>query len=253
MLSEDEDFKGRWKGKHPVTITNIMLHGTQNLLEPSPNCPTHIFQKSSVLPMKMEDTRADIYKKLNDKIRVLKNWKCRLEALGEVGLDRTTPSHTWARQEEVLRRVITIPTDDQILMLHLRGSKGDPYGSDVQGLALRLVKEKLPPTRVVHLHSFTGRASDVTAWLAEFPSTYFSVNSLVQGFDRWQKEGLRSIPWNRLLLETDSPHLSPGGWGINTPHMIGDVAMLVAQARGVPVEEVLRCSTSNARAIYRIP
>ncbi|XP_071099071.1 uncharacterized protein [Haliotis cracherodii] len=85
-----------------------------------------------------------------------------VRALGEVGLDRTTPSHTWARQEEVLRKVITIPTDDQILMLHLRGSKGDPYGSDVQGLALRLVKETLPPTRVVHLHSFTGRASDVT-------------------------------------------------------------------------------------------
>ncbi|XP_071099090.1 uncharacterized metal-dependent hydrolase YcfH-like [Haliotis cracherodii] len=139
-----------------------------------------------------------------------------VRALGEVGLDRTTPSHTWARQEEVLRKVITIPTDDQILMLHLRGSKGDPYGSDVQG-------------------------------------TYFSVNSLVKGFDRWQKEGLRSIPQNRLLLETDSPHLSPGGGGINTSHRIGDVAMLVAQARGVPVEEVLRCSTSNARAIYRIP
>ncbi|XP_071097951.1 uncharacterized protein [Haliotis cracherodii] len=91
-----------------------------------------------------------------------------------------------------------------------------------QGVQKPVQLEKLPPIRVVHLHSFTERATDVTAWLADFPQTYFSINYLVQGFDRWQKEGLRSIPRNRLLLETDSlqifwlkmsnNHQLPEGW-----------------------------------------
>lgn len=86
-----------------------------------------------------------------------------------MGLDQTSQSHTWGRQEEVLQKVLKFPTTDQIVMLHLRGGRDDPYGSDVHGHALRIVRAVQPPTQVEHLHGFTGKAADVAAWLADFP------------------------------------------------------------------------------------
>ncbi|XP_046345450.2 putative deoxyribonuclease tatdn3-B [Haliotis rufescens] len=161
------------------------------------------------------------------------------QALGEVGLDRTTPSHTWGRQEEVLQKVLKIPSTDQ------KSSCFTCLGTEM----IRMDRM----CKVTHLHSFTGEAANVNAWFADFLQAYFSVNTMVEGFDRGQREGLRSVSKNRLLLETDAPHLSPGGEDINTPHRTEDVAVLVARARGTSLEEVLYCSTSNARAIYRIP
>lgn len=43
-----------------------------------------------------------------------------------------------------------------------------------------------------------------------------------------QIDGLRAVPMNRMLLETDSPYMKPGGGYINAPAFIGDVATVVA-------------------------
>ncbi|XP_046377709.2 uncharacterized protein LOC124149909 [Haliotis rufescens] len=162
-----------------------------------------------------------------------------VRALGVVGLDRTTPPHTWAKQEQVLKTVLRLQLMDQVVVLELRGTSRDPYGSDVHRYGIQLMRTARPPTQVVHVYNFTGKVSDVAAWRQDFPKTYFSFNTKVETFDWLQLEGLRAVPLKRLLLETDSHH-------------IRDIAVIVARARGISVREVLHYTTSNARAIYWI-
>jgi Tat protein secretion system quality control protein TatD with DNase activity len=55
------------------------------------------------------------------------------------------------------------------------------------------------------VHCFMGRPDLVLMWLKKFLNMYFGVTAAVQLFGRGQIKGLRDIPRNKLLMETDAP------------------------------------------------
>ena len=59
-----------------------------------------------------------------------------------------------------------------------------------------------------------------------------------------QFQGLKSIPNDRILLESDSPYMSPIGKECNTPSFIGDVASRVAAHRDIYGCNLIRMATS---------
>ena len=62
---------------------------------------------------------------------------------------------------------------------------------------------------------------------------------------------MKEVPANRLLVETDSPHLSPlKKVRVGTPVYVGDVAALVAEIRREPVNVVLETTRVNALVLY---
>lgn len=67
-------------------------------------------------------------------------------------------------------------------------------------------------------------------------------------------EVVKNIPLDYLLLETDSPYLSPEPYRgkTNEPKNVFFVAERVAQIRGVEVEEIARITTENAQKFYKI-
>ena len=66
-----------------------------------------------------------------------------------------------------------------------------------------------------------------------------------------QRAGLRSVPLDRLLLETVSPHVRvDSGVKANTPDYLGEVGQLVADIRGVPLHVVLGATLQNGRRLY---
>jgi TatD DNase family protein len=62
----------------------------------------------------------------------------------------------------------------------------------------------------------------------------------------------RVIPENRLLIETDTPYLTPvpHRGKPNEPCYLPAVAAVLAKARGVPVEKVAEITTANARKLF---
>ncbi|KAK3083947.1 hypothetical protein FSP39_005799 [Pinctada imbricata] len=117
---------------------------------------------------------------------------------------------------------------EQPLVLHLRGPPGDELGSDVQCRAMIMMEANCKPGQKLHVHCFTGKKDIVQAWLLKFPNSYFGVTAAVRSFGREQVEGLREIPINRLLLETDAPYFPLGNSEFSTPAYIGEVAAFVA-------------------------
>lgn len=171
-------------------------------------------------------------------------------ALGEIGLDRTVPDYLWDDQDLVFRRMLTFCHPDKVLVLHLRGSS-TIHSSDVVMAALQYVRKACSQDQKIHLHCFTGQASDVESWTEDFPNCYFGFTTRVTSFNGRQQEAVRVVPWNRLLIETDSPYMPGSGNEVNTPAYLGDVARAVAQCRGISIEELLAVTTTNGQRLYQ--
>jgi TatD DNase family protein len=63
------------------------------------------------------------------------------------------------------------------------------------------------------------------------------------------------IPTDRILVETDSPYLSPHphrGKRPNQPAMVAHTAACIAQVRGVSAEQFGELTTQNARRVFGI-
>lgn len=59
------------------------------------------------------------------------------------------------------------------------------------------------------------------------------------------------LPLSAIVMETDAPDIAPA-WihpGVNTPDQVPRIGEVLAQLRGIPVEEVRDVTTANARAI----
>ena len=64
----------------------------------------------------------------------------------------------------------------------------------------------------------------------------------------------KSIPLQHLLLETDSPFLTPAPYRgrINEPVMVGVIADFLANLRGETLEQLAEATTKNAETLFRI-
>ena len=211
-------------------------------IEPSANWLTAI----GVHPRKIHDFRGEAEAQFECLMR-----DPGLAALGEIGLDWTENESQWRTQEEVLRRVLLWSTPRLPIVLHLRGTTVDEVGPYHR--ALRIVKEFCGTQQRFHLHCFGGDEEVVHAWADQFPNTYFGFTANVRRFEAKQVQGLRAVPNNRLLVETDSPYLtSRQEIEINTPAYLGEVASLVAERREGDLGHLAAATLINSCQLYGI-
>lgn len=165
-------------------------------------------------------------------------------AIGEIGLD-----YYWAEnpprefQQEVLRRQLALAVElGKPVIIHDREAHAD---------TLAIVKG-FPGLRGV-FHCFSGSAEMAReliamGWYLGFdgPITYKNAKKA--------PEIIASVPLNRMLIETDSPYLTP------VPHrgerndssFVGLVAEKIAEVRGMTPEEVARITTENGKRFFAI-
>ena len=185
------------------------------------------------------------------RIKALLDTNPLVKALGEIGLDRTEPEYTWFDQDRLFKKLLALSRPDKVIVLHIRGSSAQ-HSSDVLLAGLHYVKKACPPNQGIHLHCFTGNTTIVEDWLDDFPNTYFGFTARVTSFNWEQREGLRAVPLNRLLKETDSPYMPVNRDNrVNTPAYIGDVAEVVAQVRGIEMRELLAVTVTNGQQLYQ--
>ncbi|XP_041470120.1 uncharacterized metal-dependent hydrolase YabD-like [Lytechinus variegatus] len=183
----------------------------------------------------------------------------RVRGISEVGLDWSTDDSEWGAQEQLFERLLGLSTG-RVLVLHLRGANGSRAGNEpiprsIHKLARDAIRRRCPATQRIHLHCFMGSPDIVDEWTSTFTYAYFGVTGSASYYcgagASLKKLGIRSIPQNRLLLETDAPYLPVRprqGW--QTESFIGDVGQVVASIRGVSLSQVLEETTINARELY---
>jgi TatD DNase family protein len=168
----------------------------------------------------------------------------RVVAVGETGLDRYWDFTPFALQQALFAQHLDLAHErDLPVVIHCRDCERDI----IEQLG-RLGR----PTRGV-LHSFTGTIDDARAFLAL--GLHVSFAGMVTFANR-KFDALRAVaaevPLDRLLVETDSPYLSPHPFRgqTNEPARVVETARVIARERGVGVEELAAATTANARRLF---
>lgn len=166
----------------------------------------------------------------------------KIVALGETGLDRYWDDAPFPVQQDYFDRHIRLSQATGLpFIVHMR-----ECGDDVLAM-LTEARRRGPLTGV--MHSFTGDAALAAACLDL--GLYISFAGMVT---YKKSDDLRAvavtIPADRILVETDSPYLSPEpfrGQRPNEPARVVHTAECLAAARGVPLPEFAKQTTANAR------
>lgn len=109
--------------------------------------------------------------------------------------------------------------------------------------------KKTPLTGV--FHSFTGTAGEA-ARLMEFEGFKIGINGVVTFKKSSLPEALKEIPLERIVLETDSPYLTPvpNRGKRNESAYLKDILLKVAEIYGQPVEKVAELTSENALNLF---
>jgi len=170
----------------------------------------------------------------------------RVAAVGETGLDWYRDHAPRDLQREWFERHVDLARRHALpLVVHTRESIGDVLG--VIRAALRV-----GPLDVI-LHSFTGTVAEA-AEAVDLGCHLGFAGMVTFRSSEPLREVARTVPEDRILVETDSPFLSPEPLRgrRNEPANVIHTARCVALARGEPLERLAAASTRNARRLFRV-
>ncbi|MCI5778301.1 MAG: TatD family hydrolase [Lentisphaeria bacterium] len=175
----------------------------------------------------------------------------KLKAVGEIGLDYFYDFSEPAIQREVLAEFLALALEwDLPAMLHLRDRDGaDGAYRD----ALEYLRDFAAAGGRFVVHCYAGDAGFAEKFLEL--GGYFGVTGLYTFKAASNvREALARIPTERLLIETDSPYLTPVPYRgrPNTPAMVGLVAERLGADRGMTPEEAAAAFTANGKRFYNI-
>lgn len=165
-------------------------------------------------------------------------------AVGEVGMDLYWDRTFEAQQREVLKRQLLWAVELHLpVCLHIRKAHNEVFA---------LLRELNRPQWCGVMHCFGGSVQE--ARRAVEMGFHLGIGGVVTFKNATMAEVVKSIPLDRLLLETDAPYLSP------VPHRgqrnesayIPLIAQKIADLLGVSLEQVAEQTTANARALFSL-
>jgi TatD DNase family protein len=234
--------RARAAGVVQMIITGATLAGTRRALELARAQPRRLYATAGVHPHHAAELDAAGASELEELARAPQ-----IVAVGECGLDYFRDFSPRAAQRAAFHRQLELAARlGKPLFLHQRDAHEDfaailrEHGAEWRGVA----------------HCFTGGAPELACYLGL---------GLAIGITGWicdERRGthlaalMPQIPAQRLLLETDGPYLLPRDLKPrpasrrNEPAYLPQVAAAVARARGEPLAQLARSSTTAARALF---
>lgn len=169
----------------------------------------------------------------------------RVRAIGETGLDAHWDYTPMPIQRDLFDKHIRLSQElDLPLIVHMR----DCSATMVETLR---VARKRGPLRGV-MHSFSGDLA--TAQQCLDLGLFISFSGMITFKKSEQlRQVARHIPADRLLLESDSPYLTPHpqrGRRPNEPSLIVHAARCLSEAREVSLEKIAAETSANAHQLF---
>jgi TatD DNase family protein len=168
---------------------------------------------------------------------------------GEIGLDYHYDHSPRERQRQVFRRQLELALDRRLpAIIHTREAEEDTIqilreswvgggGAEVGGV----------------IHCFTG--TQALADAAIKMGFLISFSGVITFKNAGDLRGVaRSVPMERLLIETDCPFLAPLPYRgkRNEPAFVRETAAKLAELKGVGVEEIARVTNGNFKSLFTL-
>lgn len=169
-------------------------------------------------------------------------------AIGEVGLDyyRTPEEESKKIQRDRFEQQLQLALDlNKPLIIHCRDAH-----QDMMGFIRNYQDEQRGKLRGV-IHSFTGTAIEAKRYIdLGFLIGLNGITTFARDYD----EMLLSLPVDKILLETDAPYLTPVPYRgqRNESTYLPEIARVLAELKGVALEEFCLQTTMNAEKLFSI-
>lgn len=174
-------------------------------------------------------------------------------AVGEIGLDYwRKPKNKGAqekfkvKQRDTFIAQLDMAADHDLpAIIHCRVAHEDL----LEILKNHPITKKVNPPGVIH--SYTGDIEQLHKFLDL--GYYVGVNGLVYSLD-FVQHAIREAPLDRILLETDSPYLTPpqAQTERNEPVFVKYIAEAVAELKKTSLSEVETQTFENAKKVFRV-
>lgn len=186
-------------------------------------------------PTELDDFKEKYFRFLEENIN-----NSKVVAIGEIGLDYHYDNTDKEKQIMVFRRQLDIANKyNKPIIVHSRDSIQDTYN------ILKQYKVK------GSIHCFSGSVE----MAREFIKLGYKLG--IGGIITYKnaktiKEVVRDIDLSYILLETDSPYLTPSPYRgeSNSPKYIPLIAEAIADIKDVSIVDISRVTTANAEAIF---
>lgn len=170
----------------------------------------------------------------------------KIVAVGETGLDYFYDMSPRDIQKESLQKHIEFSIESGLpIVLHVRESEDDIKS---------MLKENSCDELKGVIHCFTGDYDSALLYLEL--GFYISFSGILT-FKRSEelREIASKLPEERLLVETDSPYLTPVPYRgkTNQPAYVKHVAETLAEVRQVSFEQISEITTHNCKILFDIP
>lgn len=162
-------------------------------------------------------------------------------AIGEIGLDYYYTKQNRDKQKKLFEQQLQLAEKYHLpVVIHSRDATNDTI-------------ETLKKYKVIgSIHCFSGSLETAKEYLAM--GYYLGIGGVVTFKNSKLKETVKEIPLNRILLETDSPYLSPEPFRgqQNSSKNIPIIATKIAQIKQTSLEEVATKTTTNAIKLFSL-
>jgi TatD DNase family protein len=187
-----------------------------------------------------EEVKAHVLKNLKEK-----NSNKKIVAIGEIGLDYYYSKSPRDEQLKAFEEQLQIAVDHNLpVVIHTRDADEDTK-SILKNFSTTLKRKGV-------VHSFTSGLE-----LAQFAldeGFCLGFNGIITFKNAENvRDALRLAPLERILLETDSPFLTPDPYrGVeNAPYYIPFIAEKIAEVKNVTLETVLKAAYQNSNNLFQ--
>lgn len=169
--------------------------------------------------------------------------KAKTLAIGEIGLDyyydlsaRDVQRDVFARQIE-LAHGLGLP-----IVLHIRDAYADAY--DI----LSAHRSKLDKGVLIHCYS---SSAEMIKQFGKF-DCYYSLGGAITFKNAKKDDVIKAIPDDRLLVETDSPYMTPVPYRgrANEPKYVNQVIDKIAEVKGTERQSVIDATNANTKRLF---
>lgn len=199
----------------------------------------NIYAMVGIFPSEAKTYTDEVETKLID---LAKNNK--VVAVGEVGLDYYWDKSFNDIQQEVFRRQVRLANRLNLpLVVHDREAHKDTFD---------IIKEENKDSKVL-FHCFSGSVEFMRECVKE--GWYIALGGVVTFKNAVKmKEVAKEVPLDKLVLETDSPYLTPVPFRgkSNKPAYVKYVAEEISKIREMPFEEIADITSTNAETFFSI-
>lgn len=240
-FDEDRDAvveRAKAAGVHYLINIGCESKTNQKVFENSQNYK-NVFFSSGIHP---SDVEAESYA-VFEQIRTFAKHK-KMLAVGEIGLDYYKYDNDRALQKYFFEQAIDTAHElKKPIVIHNRDAHEDVYD---------ILKEKQVSEIGGVMHCFAGSA-DYASSIIEL-GLHISLTGVITFKNADYDEIIRRIPIERLMLETDSPFLSPHPFRgkRNEPERIPLIAQKIADVKKVSLETVMEETTKNCISFFKM-